>query len=166
MQHSNVEMNSSWNILKLNLLSMSLSNLKTTWQVPCSPMRRCISCSLWGLGLWTAKQITNTCTSPRILCPFCEETDASQRHMLDCTVLNKHIKNNEASEDKVVYENLFKDRRKQKEITALFMMLLDIRYKLMDEYQLSQLNPGTSVFFVKFFFAENHFLGCLKQFQQ
>ena len=56
-----------------------------------------------------------------ILCPFCEQTDDSQRHMLDWAVLNKHIESNEASKDKVVYENLFKDHGKQKEVTALFM---------------------------------------------
>ena len=43
-----------------------------------------------------------------------------------------------------MYDDIFKDIKRQKGITALFKVLLDIRRKLKDEFQLSQLNPCIS----------------------
>ena len=79
-----------------------------------------------------------------ILCPFCKKEDDSQQHMLECEVIKHHFKSTEISQYKIVYDDIFKDIKKQKGITALFRELLDIRRKLKDEFQLSQLNPCIS----------------------
>ena len=79
-----------------------------------------------------------------LLCPFCSKTDDTQQHMLECAVLKQHLKSTEISQHKIVYEDIFKDIKKQKEITALYKLLLDIRRKLKGESQLSQLNPCIS----------------------
>ena len=55
-----------------------------------------------------------------ILCPFCKKEDDSQQHMLECEVIKHHFKSTEISQYKIVYDDIFKDIKKQKGITSLF----------------------------------------------
>ena len=63
-----------------------------------------------------------------ILCKFCDENEPDdQQHMLDCIELNKHIKSQELSKNKIEYSDIFEDPSKQKEVTSLFSNLLKIK---------------------------------------
>ena len=66
-------------------------------------------------------------------CPLCYTGIDDQQHILDCDVLKKKMKTNEAANNKVVYEDIFADYRKPKEATHLFAKLLKIRNTLVDK---------------------------------
>ena len=47
--------------------------------------------------------------------------------MINCKELNKHIKSQELSKNRIEYSDIFKDPEKQKEITSLFSKILKIK---------------------------------------
>ena len=63
-----------------------------------------------------------------ILCKFCDENKPDdQQHMLDCTELNKHVKSQELSKNRIEYSDIFQDPVKQKEVTNLFSNILKVK---------------------------------------
>ena len=63
-------------------------------------------------------------------CQFCMNSSDTQRHMMECKVINEHIKSKMIEDDKAQYEDIFAEVRKQKRVTVLFKNLIDIRKKL------------------------------------
>ena len=63
-------------------------------------------------------------------CPLCSTGRDDQQHILDCSVLKKKLVTKEAANNKVVYEDIFEDYLRQKEVTHLFAKLLKIRNSL------------------------------------
>ena len=66
-------------------------------------------------------------------CPLCSNVIDDQQHILDCDVLKNKLKSREAANNKVVYEDIFGDYLKQKEVTHLFAKLINIRDSLVDK---------------------------------
>ena len=66
-------------------------------------------------------------------CPLCSYVRDDQQHLLDCDVLKNKLKSREAANNKVVYEDIFEDYLKQKEVTHLFAKLMKIRDSLVDK---------------------------------
>ena len=65
-------------------------------------------------------------------CPLCSTGRGDQQHILDCSILKNKLETNEAANNKVVYEDIFEDYLRQKEVTHLFAKLLKIRNSLLD----------------------------------
>ena len=65
-------------------------------------------------------------------CPLCSTGRDDQQHILDCSILKNKLETNEAANNKVVYEDIFEDYLRQKEVTHLFAKLLKIRNSLLD----------------------------------
>ena len=65
-------------------------------------------------------------------CPLCSTGRDDQQHILDCSVLKNKLVSKEAANNKVVYEDIFEDYLRQKEVTHLFAKLLKIRNSLLD----------------------------------
>jgi hypothetical protein len=64
--------------------------------------------------------------------------------MLECKVFGERVNTKKVTRNKVVYEDIFDDdHMKQKEVTEIFMELLDIRDELKEESQLKELDPCT-----------------------
>ena len=63
-------------------------------------------------------------------CQLCKRSPDSQRHMLECEVINQHIKSKMIEDDKANYDDIFAEVRKQKRVTVLFKNILEIRKKL------------------------------------
>ena len=79
-----------------------------------------------------------------ILCPVCKGNDDTQQHMLECEVIINAFKSAGVTIEKNNYEDIFKDHKKQKEITAMYKELLKIKTKLIKDSQPNQLDPCTS----------------------
>ena len=63
-----------------------------------------------------------------ILCNLCNVSEIdSQQHMLECKELKKKIKNDDLVHQKSIYEDIFKDTLKQKNIATLFGQLSEIK---------------------------------------
>ena len=63
-----------------------------------------------------------------LLCPLCLVANDTQQHMLECNVLGERVKTKKVTRNKVVYKDIFDDdHMKQKDVTEIFMELLDIR---------------------------------------
>jgi hypothetical protein len=77
-------------------------------------------------------------------CPLCFYVRDDQQHLLDCLVLKKKLKSREAANNKVVYEDIFEDYLKQKEVNHLFANLMKIRDSLVDKNLRWILAPSTS----------------------
>ena len=77
-------------------------------------------------------------------CPLCETNVDDQSHILDCTELTNRLNTSEISLRKNVYEDIFSDVQKQKEVTALYERLLEIRKSLVDENLVKSTSPSTS----------------------
>ena len=54
----------------------------------------------------------------------------TQRHMMECKVINEHIQSKMIEDDKAQYEDIFAEVRMQKRVTVLFKNLIDIRKRL------------------------------------
>ena len=66
--------------------------------------------------------------SQEIFCKICiEKKIDNQRHVLECKVLRKNLKSEELVKNKISYEDIFNDTEKQKNVTALFMKLLQLK---------------------------------------
>ena len=66
--------------------------------------------------------------SQEIFCILCTEKKIdNQQHVLECKVLSNNCKSEELVKNKISYEDIFKDTNKQKNVTALFMQLLQIK---------------------------------------
>ena len=67
-----------------------------------------------------------------LACTLCQDgAQDDQQHILHCPRLRQEMKSSEAAKNKIKYDDLFASTSKQKEVTALFQKLLDIREKLM-----------------------------------
>ena len=64
--------------------------------------------------------------------------------MMTCKEITTRIKSKGISRSKIVYEDIFKDHKKQKGATAFFKVLLEIRKQLEVDNQLNQLGLCTS----------------------
>ena len=62
-----------------------------------------------------------------LFCPLCSAHEDDQPKVLNCEILKGKNISYEAANNEIVYEDIFKDTRKQKEVTHLFQILLDIR---------------------------------------
>ena len=62
-----------------------------------------------------------------VSCPICMKHDDDQPHVLKCEVLTSRMISSEAASDKIEYEDIFKEVKKQKEVTNLFLKLYNIR---------------------------------------
>ena len=63
-----------------------------------------------------------------ILCKLCTEMKPdNQQHMVECKELISKIKSQELVNEKIEYEDIYKDTQKQKNITMMFSQLLKIR---------------------------------------
>ena len=72
--------------------------------------------------------------SQEIFCTLCTEKKIdNQQHVLECKILNKHCKSEKLVKNKILYEDIFEDTNKQKNITDLFMQLLQIKNALSKE---------------------------------
>ena len=60
-------------------------------------------------------------------CPLCSSHEDDQSNVLTCKVLKGKNISYEAANNKSVYEDIFKETGKQKEVTHLFQILLNIR---------------------------------------
>ena len=77
-----------------------------------------------------------------LLCNLCQRGNDSQAHILTWSVLSEHFKTSDIMQENIEYDDIFKNHRKQKHITALFKTLIEIRKKLLEE---KQSNPSTIV---------------------
>ena len=77
-----------------------------------------------------------------ILCPLeCGATDTLP-NILTCTSILNYFESNEISSRKVVFEDVFsQDIQKQKEVTELFIKLLDIREKIINNNPVMTTGP-------------------------
>ena len=75
-----------------------------------------------------------------LLCDYCFESDDTQQHILQCKVLNSYLQSKEAANEKIEYNDLFKNVHKQKVIVTMFTKLLDIRNVLKN--QVKSTNPS------------------------
>lgn len=82
-------------------------------------------------------------------CPLCDRSRDDQPHILECQVLKDKLKTEEVTIERNVYNDLFEDTLKQKEITVLFSRLLDIRETLVDEDLVKMTNPSSSAEMLK-----------------
>ena len=72
--------------------------------------------------------------SQEIFCTLCTEKKIdNQQHVLECKMLSKHCKSEKLVKNKILYEDIFEDTNKQKNITDLFMQLLQIKNALSKE---------------------------------
>ena len=79
-------------------------------------------------------------------CQFCNtENDDSQEHMLDCIELGKKLKGKSITKEKIEYKDLFENVLKQKQVTQIYIELLEIRKKLEEENQNKTLDPSTAL---------------------
>ena len=58
------------------------------------------------------------------------QSSDTQRHIMECEVINKHIKSKLIEDDKAEYEDIFGEVRTQKRVTDLFKNLIDMGEKL------------------------------------
>ena len=65
-----------------------------------------------------------------LLCPLCEKEDDDQPHLLSCVELLNGFKDEDIVKVKSVYQDIFEDDQKQKQITHLISRLLHIRNQL------------------------------------
>ena len=79
-----------------------------------------------------------------LLCPLCEVHRDDQSHLLVCSVLKSKLTSNEAAQSKIVYEDIFADHQKQKQVTYLLKQLIKIRESLVDESFCKVSVPSTS----------------------
>ena len=78
-----------------------------------------------------------------MLCILCKTEYCDQKHILACSVLLNAIQTMETSRSKIIYEDIFnEDTSKQKEVTALYRTLLDIRKKKIQDL-LEEQSPST-----------------------
>jgi hypothetical protein len=66
-------------------------------------------------------------------CPHFEVDRDEQSHLLVCPVLQSKLTSNEAAQSRIVYEDIFADHHKQKQVAYLFPQLIKIRKSLVDE---------------------------------
>ena len=79
-----------------------------------------------------------------VLCPLCEDSEDSQQHMLKCEEIRKKLKSNAVTQNKIEYNDLFKDCIKQKYCTEMFKEILEIRKKFEEDNRQSELDPCTT----------------------
>ena len=78
-----------------------------------------------------------------MLCILCKTEYCDQKHILACSVLLNALQTMETSRSKIIYEDIFnEDTSKQKEVTALYRTLLDIRKKKIQDL-LEEQSPST-----------------------
>ena len=69
-------------------------------------------------------------------CSICDIKDEDQQHILLCEVIQQYHKSKDITQNKVKYEDLFSQNiHKQKEITALYVDLFDVKRKLLNKCQ-------------------------------
>ena len=69
-----------------------------------------------------------------LACTLCQDgAQDDQQHILNCPRLRQLMKSSEAAKNNIKYDDLFAETSKQKEVTALFEKLLDLRQKLLNE---------------------------------
>ena len=64
--------------------------------------------------------------------------------MMVCTELVKNLKSEKLAKGKIQYDHIYKDEKKQREVTELFKELIEVRNKLEEDIQAKQLDPCTS----------------------
>ena len=77
------------------------------------------------------------------LCPLCSREEDTQQHMMVCTELVKNLKSEKLAKGKIQYDHIYKDEKKQMEVTELFKELIEVRNKLEEDIQAKQLDPCT-----------------------
>ena len=80
-----------------------------------------------------------------LLCPLCIMSIDDQPHILNCSVLKRKFRSNEAAKYSIKYEDIFGDIQKQKQVTHLFSQLLKIRNSMVDDNLCMVADPSTSV---------------------
>ena len=71
-------------------------------------------------------------------CPICDIDDDDQNHILQCKVIQKYHISQNITKETMKYEDLFSENiYKQKQITALYVDLFDIRRKLLNNSQMA-----------------------------
>ena len=60
-------------------------------------------------------------------CSLCSAHEDNQPNVLNCKVLKSKMNRDDIATHKIVYEDIFKGTRRQKEITHLYQKLLNIR---------------------------------------
>ena len=79
-----------------------------------------------------------------LLCPLCLEKDDDQPHLLECVELRNRFKTEELNRNKNVYQDIFADQCKQKEVTHLLSKLIEERGKLLDKNLCKVRDPSMS----------------------
>ena len=78
-----------------------------------------------------------------MLCILCKTEFCDQKHILTCSVLLDGLQTMETARSKIMYTDIFSDNTsKQKEVTALYRTLLDIRKKKIQDL-LAEQSPST-----------------------
>ena len=72
------------------------------------------------------------------------EEEDDQPHLLECAELRKMFNNEDISRNKSVYQDIFADHTKQKEITHLLSKLIDVRNELLDKNLCKVRDPSIS----------------------
>ena len=85
-----------------------------------------------------------------LLCALCQLKDDNQAHILECELLSSKLKSDEENMAKVDYPDIFSDIHKQKQATHLFVQLIKIRNKLVDNNLCKIRCPNTSVDVLEF----------------
>jgi hypothetical protein len=78
------------------------------------------------------------------LCQLCGEHIDDQKNILKCPEIIKRVKTDEIAINTVVYEDIVQNEHRQKAITSMYIKLLKIREKLMEEDLSSRQDPSTS----------------------
>ena len=79
-----------------------------------------------------------------LLCPLCEQEDDDQPHLLNCVELLNRFKDEDLVQVKSVYQDIFEDHLKQKQITHLMSRLIHIRNQLVDKNLCRIADPSMS----------------------
>ena len=77
-------------------------------------------------------------------CPLCLTDREDQQYILSCSLIKRKLESQATVQYKNLYEDIFADQRKQKEISYLFSRLLKIRNSLLDENFCIYADPSTS----------------------
>ena len=77
-------------------------------------------------------------------CPLCSAHEDDQPNVLNCKVLKSKIITDDIAIHKIFYEDIFKETKRQKEITHLFQKLLSIRKEEENKNKICKAAPSIS----------------------
>ena len=87
--------------------------------------------------------LKNKYSEDDLLCPLCGKHLDDQKSMLICEEIRNRLKTDEIAVNRIKYEDIFDEAKKQKEITALYKKIIEIRNNLVEETLAQAQDPST-----------------------